>query len=239
MEIIPVIDLKGAQAVHARQGQRDAYQPVRSPLCPDSAPLAVVQSYQAVYPFRSLYVADLDAIQGRGDNADAVADIARAFPDLCLWLDSGFCEVATCRRWLDLDLAQGHKRLVLGSESQSDTLLLERLMDGGQRGRVVLSLDFRGERFLGPPALRERSELWPDQVIVMTLARVGSGSGPDLQRLAAIKAQAGVRRVYAAGGLRDAADLTALQGLGIAGVLVATALHDGRVGRDAIAAVAD
>jgi len=233
MEIIPVIDLKGGQAVHARQGQRDAYRPVRSPLCPDSAPLAVVQAYRAVYPFRSLYVADLDAIQGDGDNSASVAAIAQAFPDLKLWLDSGFVQEAVCRSWLDQDL--GH--LVLGSESQSETALLERLLKGGA-GQVVLSLDFRGARFMGPPALLEQCALWPDRVIVMTLARVGSGSGPDLERLAAIKARAGARRVYAAGGLRDAADLTALRKLGIAGVLVATALHDGRIGRGDIAAVA-
>ncbi|MGF1612112.1 MAG: HisA/HisF-related TIM barrel protein [Kiloniellales bacterium] len=235
MEIIPVIDLKGGQAVHARQGRRDAYQPVSSSLCRQSAPLAVVQAYQAVYPFRSLYVADLDAIQGRGDNASVVVAIARAFPDLTLWLDSGFCRQTACRRWLD----QGPGKLVLGSESQSDLSLLRRLLEGGDAGRVVLSLDFRAERFMGPQDLLDRSELWPDAVIVMTLARVGSGSGPDLERLAAITTQAGERRVYAAGGLRDAADLTALQGLGIAGVLVATALHDGRIDRDAIAAVAD
>ena len=63
----------------------------------------------------------------------------------------------------------------------------------------------------------------------MTLGRVGSGAGPDLDRLAAIRARAGARRLYAAGGVRDKADLAALKDAGAAGVLVASALHDGKI----------
>jgi phosphoribosylformimino-5-aminoimidazole carboxamide ribotide isomerase len=67
----------------------------------------------------------------------------------------------------------------------------------------------------------------------MTLARVGSGAGPDLERLAAVAAGAPGRLIYAAGGIRDAADLATLKRLGVAGALVATSLHDGRLtGRD-------
>jgi phosphoribosylformimino-5-aminoimidazole carboxamide ribotide isomerase len=63
----------------------------------------------------------------------------------------------------------------------------------------------------------------------MTLARVGSGAGPDTARIAEIRARAPGRSIYAAGGVRDAGDLAALQQLGVAGALVATSLHDGRL----------
>jgi phosphoribosylformimino-5-aminoimidazole carboxamide ribotide isomerase len=72
----------------------------------------------------------------------------------------------------------------------------------------------------------------------LTLARVSSGAGPDVDRLAAVRAIASGRRIYAAGGVRDGADLTALAGAGIAGALVATALHDGRLRRADIDALA-
>jgi phosphoribosylformimino-5-aminoimidazole carboxamide ribotide isomerase len=71
----------------------------------------------------------------------------------------------------------------------------------------------------------------------MTLARVGSGAGPDLKRFAAIRSIAEEREIYAAGGVRDGADLSALKAAGAAGALIATALHDGRVGRADLAAV--
>ena len=69
----------------------------------------------------------------------------------------------------------------------------------------------------------------------MTLARVGSGEGPDLARLRQIMAKNAGRQLYAAGGVRDLDDLKGLSDAGAAGVLVASALHDGRIGPDALA----
>src|SRR5208283_1059986 len=67
-------------------------------------------------------------------------------------------------------------------------------------------------------------------VIVMTLARIGND--PDLKRLAAIRSIGGGREIYGAGGIRDAADLSALKAAGPSGgALIATALHQGRVTR--------
>ena len=70
---------------------------------------------------------------------------------------------------------------------------------------------------------------WPDEVIVMTLSRVGARQGPATAEVAAIASRAGSRRIYAAGGVRDRADMIALHAAGAAGVLVATALHAGTV----------
>jgi phosphoribosylformimino-5-aminoimidazole carboxamide ribotide isomerase len=101
--------------------------------------------------------------------------------------------------------------------------------------RVALSLDFREERFLGDRAMLEDARRWPQRVIVMTLARVGAGKGPDVSRLADIVSRAQGRRVYAAGGVRNAHDLDALEAAGAAGALVATALHEGRLTSDDLA----
>jgi phosphoribosylformimino-5-aminoimidazole carboxamide ribotide isomerase len=79
---------------------------------------------------------------------------------------------------------------------------------------------------------------WPEKVIVMTLAHVGSGAGPDVERLAAVRASAPGHKIYAAGGVRDVNDLIALARAGITGALVATSLHDGRLGRADIERVA-
>ena len=101
----------------------------------------------------------------------------------------------------------------------------------------MLSLDFRGNAFQGPPKILDEPALWPNRVIVMTLARVGSAAGPDLERLAAIRSIAGGREIYAAGGVRDANDLAALKAGGAAGALVATALHERRVVRADLEAI--
>ncbi|HEY5207250.1 MAG TPA: HisA/HisF-related TIM barrel protein [Roseiarcus sp.] len=40
---------------------------------------------------------------------------------------------------------------------------------------------------------------------------------------------AGGREIYAAGGVRNAADLAALKGAGVRGALIATALHERQI----------
>jgi phosphoribosylformimino-5-aminoimidazole carboxamide ribotide isomerase len=230
MEIIPVIDLKGGVVVRARMGQRDQYRPIETPLSPTSDPVDVVRGLLSVSAFRTLYVADLDAIERRGDARTALARIKSAFPQTDVWVDNGLGDADAAQALLD----EGTDHLVLGSEAQTDHLLVESLRD---EPRVILSLDFRGDTFIGPPSLLVTPAIWPQRIIVMTLARVGSGAGPDLERLAAIAKLSGPRRIYAAGGLRHAGDLDELKNAGIAGILVASALHDGRLTRADIEAL--
>src|SRR5262249_35472352 len=155
-------------------------------------------------------------------NDAALKHLKAAFPDLILWVDNGVARPAEAERWL----AAGLGHLVLGSESQADTALVRRF---AANPRVVLSLDFRGAAFQGPPELLADATSWPGKVTAMTLARVGSGPGPDMDVLTAVRKAAATRMIYAAGGVRDAADLKALARAGIAGALVASCLHDGRL----------
>jgi phosphoribosylformimino-5-aminoimidazole carboxamide ribotide isomerase len=227
MNIIPVLDLRGGAVVRAEMGQRDLYKPIVTPLSPTSDPVDVTRGLLSVHPFTTFYLADLDAIEGTGDNAKVLHRLRDAFPALAFWVDNGVAEVAAAERWLDAGLGD----LVVGSETQRDMTLVRRLteQDSNTKDRVVLSLDFRGDAFQGPPALIDGPAAWPQRVIVMTLARVGSGAGPDLDRLRAIRDAAPGRAIFAAGGVRDGADLAALRDAGVAGALVATSLHDGRL----------
>jgi len=222
MDIIPVLDVRGGVVVRARMGHRDQYRPIESPLSPTSDPIDVMRGLYSVYPFKTFYVADLDAIIGTGNNEAVLWRLKAEFPTATFWVDNGVVDLLAARNWLELEL--GH--LVVGSESQKDMALVQQL---SQCDRIVLSLDFRDQAFQGPPALLREAASWPRRLIVMTLARVGSGAGPDLDRLGAIRDVAAGRKIYAAGGVRDRVDLAALKRAGIAGALVATSLHDGRL----------
>jgi phosphoribosylformimino-5-aminoimidazole carboxamide ribotide isomerase len=230
--LIPVIDLMGGVVVHARAGERARYEPLRSRLADGSQAIDIVRGLLGLHPFDTLYIADLDAIQRRGDHFPLIERLRAQFPDLRLWVDAGFDGLDVARRFLDAALGE----MVLGSESQHDLGLLEALR--GEH-RLVLSLDFKGEQRLGPGALFERPELWPERVIIMTLARVGGATGPDLARLAALRSQAPGRRLFAAGGVRGKDDLEALVTTGASGVLLASALHDGRLTAGDLAAVGE
>ncbi len=221
MEVIPVIDVRHGVAVAAARGDRAAYRPLTTPLADGSDPVAVAQGFARLFSFPILYVADLDALVGRGANASLPPALARTLPHVELWIDAGL-------RPQEAAAASNVATAVIGTESlaaDSDIADLEAL----PRNRFVLSLDFRGDQFIGPPRILDTPDLWPDRLIVMTLARVGSGEGPDLTRIADIIARANGRRVYAAGGVRNRVDVEALHKAGAAGVLVATALHAGKI----------
>ncbi|WP_018266694.1 HisA/HisF-related TIM barrel protein [Methylosinus sp. LW4] len=222
MRIIPVIDLKGGHVVRAFRGERASYAPIVTPLAVGSAPEAIVAGFLRLFAFDTIYIADLDAIERCGDHGAAIEALARSFPQVGFWVDDGARSIA----------APGPRAFrlanlfpVIGSESLARNVA----PDLSREARSILSLDFRGDEFLGPPALLDDPRLWPPRVIAMTLARVGAFAGPDVALLSSLARRAPGREIYAAGGLRDARDLETLTRLGVAGVLVASALHDGRL----------
>jgi len=234
LELIPVVDLLGGQVVHARKGQRSHYLPLQSSLCEGSQPEAIVGALLALHPFRTLYIADLDAIQRRGSHADAIARIRGRFPALELWVDAGIGDEQTLAQWIEARLGVP----VIGSETMADAHLIAAAQELCRPRSPILSLDFMGDSFQGPAELLSRpADYWPQQILAMNLARVGSDLGPDLALISRLMAAAPKRKVYAAGGVRSVTDLQDLQRIGAAGALIASALHDGRLGPEQLAQV--
>jgi phosphoribosylformimino-5-aminoimidazole carboxamide ribotide isomerase len=204
VDVIPVIDLRGGVAVHARRGRRDEY----APLPGGEDPVAIARALCARARSRTLYVADLDAIAGAEPDRATLAALA-AVADL--WVDAGGGAVPGART-------------VVGTES----------LHAAPSPDALLSVDLRDGALISPlpqlagrdataavPLARDAAEL-----IVIDLARVGSGEGPPVEAVATLaRALPGVA-IYAGGGVRGDADLQALERAGAAGALVATALHD-------------
>jgi phosphoribosylformimino-5-aminoimidazole carboxamide ribotide isomerase len=226
-QVIPVIDLLHGQVVHAKRGDRAQYLPVRSALCEGSDPLVVTGALLDLHPFQIMYVADLDAIQGFGDHHDTLEALRARFPGLQLWVDAGLSCARDLLRWSQ----EGLGTPILGAESLAGIPELAEISTGMQRDSWILSMDFRGDAFMGPPGLMEQAALWPAKVLAMNLARVGSASGPDVELIGRLRGLAPASSVYAAGGVRGPEDLKLAEQAGAAGALVATALHDGRLGR--------
>lgn len=228
LQFIPVVDLKGGIVVHAREGRRAEYRPVQSRLCKGADAETIVDALLRLRPFRSLYVADLDAIQRQGSNLDTLKRIRRSFPHLDLWVDSGIADEQSLDAWLQSNI--GHA--VIGSETLLDAEFMSLARKRCGDLSPVLSLDFIAEQFKGPQALlTEPARYWPERVLAMNLRRVGSDTGPDLGLIETLAAKAPNREVYAAGGVRSVEDLERVAAAGAAGALIATALHDGRLGR--------
>jgi len=230
MRIVPVLDLKGGIVVHARRGARAQYAPLSSPLVPGCDPLPVARALCAACHTNRLYVADLDALGGeRADEATltGLASVAAT------WVDAG---ATTPERAAVLERA-GAARNVVGTESLGP----EAATPGAVPSQppLVLSVDLRDGGLISPdPGLDGREPaaaaalaraLGVSELLVIDLARVGSGSGPPLDAVAELAAVLPGVAIYAGGGVRDDDDLHALEAAGAAGALVATALHEGRI----------
>lgn len=237
MNLIPVIDLMRGEVVRAVRGDRQTYRPIVSSLCPGSDPVAVARMLCDHCATQQLYVADLDALLGEPPQAAVLRTLLEAMPSLELWLDAGFANAAAADS-LRAALGSAAARVVpvFGSESLASRHDLEVCFSAGS-GRpgntsgAVLSLDRRDGQRLDAAGCWEAPTLWPKRVIVMTLERVGSGAGPDLETLAAVLEKAPQTFIVGAGGIRDAADLERAQAAGAGAWLVASALHDGRLAR--------
>jgi phosphoribosylformimino-5-aminoimidazole carboxamide ribotide isomerase len=121
-------------------------------------------------------------------------------------------------------------RVVVGTETlaDADTLPPDAVLSVDLFAGRVLSRD---PRLAGLPALDAVARLAGQrEVIVLDLARVGTGAGPDVATIAEIHAAFPELSLLAGGGVRDAEDLRALEDAGAAGALVATALLRGGLG---------
>lgn len=243
MRVIGVVDLAGGRAVHASGGDRGRYAPVErvgaTAIEPGDA-LALARAYTGPLGLRELYVADLDAIAG-GPVQDARIAALTAL-NTPTWVDAGVAAVDQARRLIDLGAAQ----VIVGLETlpSFDALMAICAAVGGRR--VAFSLDLRGGRpvtadiFSGsrdePAVLAARAAgAGAGSVIVIDLARVGGEAGLDLRLVDEVRAAVPDLTLAVGGGVRGAEDLTRLADAGCDAALVATALHDGRIGAAEIA----
>ena len=231
MRIVPVLDLKGGIVVHARRGQRANYEPLRSPLVEGCDPVEVARVLCAACRTSDMYVADLDALAGEPVSEATLAALASVGKP---WVDAG---ATTPGRAAALHRA-GVARNVVGTESIGSGALTGRPV-AVRAPPLALSVDLREGRVISPdPELAGRDPaaatplaqaLGVRELLVIDLARVGSGSGPPIEAVAELAAALPSVAIYAGGGVRDDEDLRALESAGAAGALVATALHAGRV----------
>ncbi len=238
IELIPVIDLMHGQVVRAVRGNRRAYRPIVSQLCAGSDPLTVAKALCEHCATRQLYVADLDALLGRPAQVAVLRWLLQSLPELELWLDAGFAG-APAAGALQAELGAVGARVVpvFGSESLASRAELERCFGAAEESArraatdAVLSLDRRDGQRLDGAGCWDAPALWPRRVIVMTLERVGSDAGPDLQTLGDVRRLSPTTSIVGAGGIRDERDLARAGDAGAAAWLVASALHDGRLPR--------
>jgi phosphoribosylformimino-5-aminoimidazole carboxamide ribotide isomerase len=232
VKIVPVIDVLEGRVVHAVRGRRKEYQPLKSNLCASTNPVDVAAALKAL-GFGELYVADLDAITRGQANFSIFKNIADE-TDFELMVDAGIDTLKKAESVLESHVS----KVIIGTETLPSISLVAEAIRLFGNDRVVVSLDLMGERVISgfrlgalkdPVAfLREFQEAGVSQIIVLDLARVGSGEGVNVPFLREVLRNMKAN-VYVGGGVRDIKDLVELKGVGVFGVLIATALHSGKI----------
>jgi phosphoribosylformimino-5-aminoimidazole carboxamide ribotide isomerase len=218
IKLIPVIDLKNGVVVHAKQGLREQYKPIKSVLTSKADIYSVLYGFLDLHAFDTFYIADLDAITGQGSHANLIQKILNDFPRITFLVDAGYQKA---------QIFPQNYLPVLGSECFSDDNFDEL---AEFKKKIVLSLDYgaNGE-MLGAKKLFTQPEFWSENVIIMTLSRVGNSSGVDLDLLRYFKKNHPQINFIAAGGVRNMNDVEQLKMAGIRRVLLASALHSGMI----------
>jgi phosphoribosylformimino-5-aminoimidazole carboxamide ribotide isomerase len=198
-------------------------------------PLEIAETFERL-GFGSLYLADIDAILGQPINFTLYQRI-RAETNLDFMVDAGVADVSKAERLLEA----GVSKVVIGTETLRSMAFINQAVKIFGDNHVVVSVDMRKGRVISlsesvksmsPLLLTETLQnIGVNQIILLDLSRVGTECGVDFELVKAVLKNTGLK-VLVGGGIRDFKDLEELKNLGVFGVLVATALHRGKLGVD-------
>ena len=240
MLIIPVIDIRHGIAVRAIAGERNRYRAISSLLTQSAEPAEVLKVLETHFQSAICYVADLDAIERQQLNRCTIAEMVRT--GVALMVDAGATTVGQIETLLEV----GVQQVVLSSESMHDLMRVEAMVKPLDSDSLIFSIDLRhGELLVRDPAWQGNSPLnlaecvieqGIRQLIVLDLAAVGTGLGiPTLQLCQDIRRISPEIRVISGGGADSAACVADAAQAGLDGLLIASALHDGRLTADDLA----
>lgn len=242
MIVLPVLDVRQGRVVHAAGGDREHYAPLSRRFPFPDAPLAVAGGVRERWGERPFYLADLDAIAGGPPDLGLVE--ALASEGHRLRVDAAVREPARARTLL----RAGAREVVVGLETLAGWGGLASVADEAGGDRTVFSLDVDAS---GPhaPAWRSGEAAPPGTAAaaaaeavdhgagvlqLLDLDRVGSGRGPDLDRLREVRSAVPDARLAVGGGIRGEEDVRAAADAGCAECLVATALYGGDLPPEAV-----
>jgi phosphoribosylformimino-5-aminoimidazole carboxamide ribotide isomerase len=234
--VIPVIDLKAGRAVHAIAGRRDHYQPLVSVLHPNCEVVPLARALRDTLGCGSLYLADLDAIAGL--TVDVAMHLQLLSLGLELWIDAGLRNATASSLAID-DSKYVH---VAGLETVAGPAELASIIRIAGPDRVILSLDLfdgkprlaRADQWKDPESAadlaREAIDLGIQRLILLDIARVGTGQGAGTTRLttAILRSHSDIE-LFVGGGISGLTEIREWRDRGVSGVLIGSALHDGRI----------
>lgn len=222
------MDIKQGNVVLGSQEERGNYEPVESDLVESPEPIKVFSAFENHYSFDTIYIADIDSLENKGDNFEVLKDIFR-FSDKDIMLDCGFSDYESFN---SENLAFVDK-FVVPTESLESLEELQKLVEKHSSSDFVVSIDLDEEGFISQIReknvfrfLKEINKIGIDEVIILDVSQIGSEQGPSEQVKEIAENIEEIFTVVSGGGVGNEEDYWSFLENGVDKVLAATSLHE-------------
>ena len=224
IEIVPVLDLIGNQAVSGKSGNRSTYTPLNTIYAPNSDPLNIANGLE-LNGAKEIYIADLDLIEKQGNNLYKIKDVNTVLP---VMLDCGIRDFESFKFYLDFAY-----KLIVATETIESIDEMRKIFNTFPRERIVVSVDIKdGQLYSNNLDMNLEEfrdvlrELDPNEIILLNISDVGTGNGYDIRFLDDFKEFKD--KIIIGGGINQE-DLELLERYGVKKALIGTALHNGSI----------
>lgn len=225
--IIPVFDVKDGAFVCGKSGERDTYSGLDSVYgnCPEDIVFNLRRSGA-----KCVYVADLDKIEGVGDNSDLISDINRCVPVL---LDNG----ANC-----MDDIIFNRNIcsysILATETMTSIDETIKIFEEHPYEKLILSIDIKNNKLLV-----DNDDIGLDDIILLVntvkspytillnISQVGTLGGNNESLIMDIIDKTPYTQHIIAGGITNES-IREYKKIGINNFLIGTILHNGSLSKE-------
>jgi phosphoribosylformimino-5-aminoimidazole carboxamide ribotide isomerase len=224
--VIPAVDIMGGKCVRLVQGD-----PTRSRVYFDN-PLEAARRLE-VQGAELIHLVDLDAALGSGQNLEAIEIILREL-HVKVQIGGGIRTLEKAETLLEL----GASRVIFGTVAVQNPALVQEAVCRYGSPRVAVAIDerngkvaFRGWKDQSAvdylDLARSFEEMEVGTIIFTSTSVDGTLKGPQIEKVRKLVETVRVP-VIASGGVAGLNDLVELAGTGVEGVVVGTALYEGR-----------
>ncbi|HOQ18275.1 MAG TPA: 1-(5-phosphoribosyl)-5-[(5-phosphoribosylamino)methylideneamino]imidazole-4-carboxamide isomerase [Methanothermobacter thermautotrophicus] len=227
MLIIPAVDIKDGKCVQLVQGKPGTEQVVLDD------PAGVARSWESLGA-ETIHVVDLDGALGLEKNTGILKEITERV-SVPLQIGGGIRSREYAEKLLDM----GFERVILGTMAIERPAVVEELADEYGSERIMVSLDSRDSRvvirgwtekvpFTAEEMARKFQERGAGSILFTNVDFEGLLSGFDLKPVTELVDAVDIPVIYS-GGVSSLDDLRMLQGTGVMGVVIGSAIYRGLI----------
>lgn len=222
--IIPVFDIKNNMCVCGKSGERESYSELHSVYGENIDEIIgnLKKSGASV-----VYIADLDKIEGKGDNSELISEINERIPVLLDNGSSSIEDIECCKNICTYP--------ILATETMSDLSEINRIFEEINYNNIIISIDIKNDEVLVKNDDIDLEDIIslinnakPDYTILLNISQVGTEKGNRNNIIRKLIDKTPYTQHIIAGGITNQS-IEEFKKEGIDNFLIGTILHEGKL----------